>query len=79
MTRYCLHVHCDNYVAEDEEGLDLPSVEAAKGEAVKGIRSILCDELMRGMLDLKGHIEVADETGSVVETIKFEEAVQIVR
>jgi hypothetical protein len=66
-------------VAEDEEGLDLPSVDAAKEEALKGIRSILCEELMHGKLDLKGHIDVADETGSVVETIKFEDAVQIVR
>ncbi len=79
MTRYRLHIHCDDCIAEDREGLDRPSIENAKEEAVKGIRSILCEELMEGKLDLRGHIDVADETGAVVETVHFEDAVQIIR
>ncbi len=79
MTIFRLHIHCDDCVAVDDDGLDRPDVEAAKEEALKGIRSILCEELMHGKLDLRGHIEVADETGAVVETVRFEDAVQIER
>lgn len=79
MTHYRLHIHCDDCVAEDDDGLDRPSVEAAKEEALRGIRSILCEGLMHGKLDLRGRIDIADETGAVVETVEFEEAVQIVR
>ena len=59
--------------------MNRPSAEAAREEATKGIRSMLCEKLMRGNLDLRSHIDVADETGSVVVTIKFDDAVQIVR
>jgi hypothetical protein len=77
--RYRLHIHCEQCFAEDEEGVNLPSLEAARQEAVRGVRSILCDELMRGELNLRGHIDVLDEAGTLVDTIKFEDAIRIVR
>lgn len=78
MARYHLHIHCDDRVAEDEDGIEFPNLEAAKAEALKGARSILADDLMRGRVDLRGRIDVADDTGSVVETVRFEDAVEIV-
>jgi len=77
--RYRFHIRCETCSAEDEEGLDLLDIETARKEAVRGVRSILCDELLRGELDLRGSIDVADESGSIVESIKFEDAIRIVR
>jgi hypothetical protein len=34
---------------------------------------------MRGELNLRGRIDISDEAGTLVETIKFEDAVRIVR
>lgn len=78
MARYHLHIYCDDSFAEDQEGIECPNLEAAKAEAMKGARSILADDLMQGRVDLRGRIDVADDTGSVVETIRFEDAVEIV-
>lgn len=78
MARYHLHVHCDDRVAEDEDGIECFNLEAAREEALKGARSILADDMMRGQIDLRGRIDIADDTDSVVETIRFEDAVKIV-
>ena len=77
--RFYLNLCMGGKFAEDPEGLDLPSVDAARQEAIKGARSILADDIRCGKLDLNQCIEVADETGAVVTSVRFAETVEIVR
>lgn len=78
MPRYHLHQRTPELLAEDEEGLELPSPEAAKVEAIKGIRDILAAEVLKGRLPLKGQIEIVEEeTGSTVAVIDFKDVVEI--
>lgn len=79
MPRYFFHVRNSIGNAEDEEGRDLSSLEEARREAVKGIRSIISDEVKQGLIDLRGEITVTDEDGAAVLKLRFEEAVELRR
>jgi hypothetical protein len=61
----------------DEEGRELPDTDAVEKEALKGIRSIICDEVGKGLLDLTGKVVVRDADGADVMTIHFHESVTI--
>lgn len=73
-TRYFFHVHNGVGIAEDGQGQELPDLARARQEAIKGIRSIMSDEVLKGRIDLRGWIEIVDATAAVVLTVPFEEA-----
>lgn len=79
MPRYFFHIRNGSGVAEDEEGRELPSAEIARNEAIKGVRSIISDEVKQGLVDLRGEIRVTDETGAAVLLLHFDEAVEVFR
>ena len=76
MPRFFFHVY-DDLVATDEEGLELPGLKEALIKAERGARELAADEVMRGTLHLDHRIEVADESGSVVATVKFQDLVRV--
>jgi hypothetical protein len=47
----------------DDEGAELPDAAAARLNALHAIRSILAEEVRRGRIDLRGRIEVREESG----------------
>ena len=63
--------------AADEEGLDLSSEKDARVQAIRGARSLLSAEVLEGMLDLNGQIEVTDERNDEVMTIRFRDVVRV--
>jgi hypothetical protein len=77
MARFFFHLKESNSVVRDEEGRELPDLSAAHAVAVMSARSILCDELMTGRISLDGAIEVQDERGAPLETVRFSDAVKI--
>ena len=77
MPLYRFNIHNGNGLTEDEEGRDLPDDESAPAEAISGIRSILAEDILTGMLDLEGRIEVLDEAGRLSMTIPFTDAVTV--
>jgi hypothetical protein len=78
MARYHFHVHECGTVIDDEEGLERPNLESVRHEALISAREIMSNEVKNGKLCLSCHIEVQDETGQVVLTLPFKEAVQVV-
>ena len=62
---FFLNIRDSNGLAQDEEGLDLLSVDAARQKAIEGIRSLLWDDVRHGRLDLNGRIEVIDQQAEV--------------
>ena len=48
MPRFFFHVHEAFGSTLDEDGRELPNLETARSEAVKGVRSILSAELADG-------------------------------
>lgn len=79
MPRYRLHVINSVGFAEDTEGQTLADLAAARAEAVKGIRSLLADELKDGAINLGGRVNVVDDGDRVLLTVPFDEAFAIIR
>ena len=77
MPHYRFNLCNGNGLTVDEEGRELADEAAVREEAVKGIRSILCEDLLAGTLDLRGRIEVLDEAGKLYLTVPFADAVVV--
>ena len=67
MPRYFFHVRDkDGDISRDEEGQDLPDLEAARAEAVSANREMLGERLLHGGSLNHRQIEIADENGKVL-------------
>ena len=74
MARYFFHVRSgDNVVSRDQEGQELPDLEAARAEAVNSNREMLGERLLHGGNLGPRQIEIADESGKLLATISAEE------
>jgi hypothetical protein len=69
MPRYYFHVREGSTLSRDEEGQELPDAEAARREAISAAREILGDKLLHGGSLNSRTVEIADETGHVVDEI----------
>ena len=78
MAHYFFNI-VDGVRIDDEEGQELPDLEAARAEAVKSARSIMADAIWTGRLPLDEEIEIADQKGQVLAIVAFAEAVYITR
>ena len=77
MPRYYFNICNGNGFIEDEEGQELPDLEAARAEAIRNARSIMASDVQRGMLDLSSFIEIEDASNQLVHTLGFEDAVDL--
>lgn len=69
MPLYYFHVREGAELSRDVEGQNLPDAEAARREAISTAREILGEKLLHGgSLDHRT-IEIADETGRVVDVV----------
>jgi hypothetical protein len=75
--RYFFHLH-DDIEAHDEEGRELPDIEAARRSALAEIRQVAAESVHEGPLNLGHYVEVEDESGTRVLKITFGEAVTVV-
>ena len=77
MARFFFHLHECGKTLIDEEGRELPDLEAARFRAMQGARDLMCGEIEQGRLCLGCSIEVTDESGASVLTLAFRDAVRI--
>jgi len=75
--RFYFHICNGNGFTEDREGKDLSNEEAARNEAILGLRDSGAGELRRGEMNLGSFIEVEDETHRLVMTVNFSDAVRV--
>jgi len=75
--RFYFHICNGKGFTEDEQGQELPNEEAARIEAIRGLRDISASELMRGEMNLGSFIEVEDETHRLIMTVDFIDAVRV--
>jgi hypothetical protein len=76
MPRYFFNLYND-LTALDEEGKDFPDLATAMDHGIMETRTMICESVGNGHIDLNHRIEIADESGAVVETIRFGDAVLI--
>ena len=74
---YYLHLRSDTELIHDPEDIDLVDLDAARRECILNIRSLVADDALTGIIDLASEIDVEDENGRPVLTVRFDEAVQV--
>ena len=67
----------NNVSVEDREGKELPDVETAREQAITHARGIMSEDVKDGRLVLRDEIDVIDESGVRLLTVRFGEAVEI--
>ena len=77
MARYHFNIRNGHGYTADDEGQDLASDDEARLYAITGARSLLSAEVLEGMLDLNGQIEVTDGGNAPIMAVRFAEAVNV--
>jgi hypothetical protein len=77
MPRFYFHVQNSHDFVRDEEGIDLADEAAARAMAMDSIRSMIAEEVRKGVIDLDGFIEVLDHGAVQLTKIDFPEAFTI--
>jgi hypothetical protein len=77
MPRFYFNLADDVFVA-DEEGRELPHLEAARKEAAKYARDMSAATILeQGKINLHHRIDVVDEAGETVLKVEFADVVKI--
>lgn len=77
MVRFFFHTRNGVGDTRDDEGIEVTDENAAYQIAIENIRSIVAEEAKAGLLDLEGHIDVADADGRLMLLVSFTEAFDI--
>lgn len=77
--RYYFDVENGHGLVRDEEGREFAHLEVARAEALRGVRSLIAEDVLAGRVDLRGRLDVRHGDGSIIFTISFAEAVEILR
>jgi hypothetical protein len=77
MARFYLNLCNGTGFVEDEEGVELPDLEAARAKAVEGLRDIVAGEIRQGELNMGAFISIEDEARRAVGQVSFSEAVRV--
>jgi hypothetical protein len=74
MPRFFVHIKERDHLLLDEDGVDLPTVEDARAQALGAARQLWTDAIRGGTdVDVDGFV-ITDETGREVVTVPIEEA-----
>jgi len=73
MPRFHINFRNGDEIAQDREGTELPSLEAAKELAMNSARELLADSVKTGSKSLLRAVIVADEDGRELLTIPSKE------
>ena len=77
MARYYFHIRDGDRLIRDDEGIELPSLEAARAEAILVTREAVRLATLRGeRIGMHGVFEIADQSGQTVLTLGFETALR---
>jgi hypothetical protein len=73
-------LHLRDHVDElyDPDGLELADLDAVKKAVLEAARDLMAGDLRRGIIDLRYRIDAEDAEGSVVFSLPFQHAVNII-
>ena len=79
MARYFLHLRDGTDEILDPEGREFANMEAVRRAVLEGARDVLGNEIKSGgVMDLRYRIDAEDESGTVVYSLPFRHAVNII-
>ncbi len=77
MALYFFHLRDGIDVLLDPEGRELAGVDEVAGAALLEARSIIAEDAREGRIALDQHIDVVDQSGSLVHRLRFADAIEI--
>jgi hypothetical protein len=77
MPRYYFHIRSHGALAEDPEGAELPSLDAAHDEAVQAAREILADKVLSDDIIDGQSFEITAEDGTVLGAVPFRSVLRL--
>jgi uncharacterized protein DUF6894 len=78
MPLFYFHIHEDGNILHDEEGSEILDVQAAREEAIEGIRQIISAAVLTGNpLRLEREMHVDDDAGHTLLRIMFRQVVDL--
>ena len=78
MGRYFFHLRDGSDQLLDPDGVELPGDAEAKARAIAAARDTLSHEMKDGKIDLRYRIDVEDAEGTVLFSMPFEDAFEII-
>jgi hypothetical protein len=76
MPKYFFDGEVENAFVEDEEGIDLPDLEAVKRLAIISARELLSDAAKKGLDVTDRKFKVRSEGGDIVHILNFKDALR---
>ena len=74
MPRFYRHMQHGDQLIEDPEGIELPDLDAARTDALRGVRGLLAEAIQKGTDDLlEDVVIITDEAGQELMRIPFSE------
>ncbi|WP_380070842.1 DUF6894 family protein [Dankookia sp. GCM10030260] len=75
MPRFFFHSRTDTALAEDPEGAEFPTLEAARTEAIASLRQLTADALRQNLPARNHHIDICDAAGRLLATVSAQDAI----
>lgn len=77
MSLFFFHLRDGTDTLIDEEGAELPNAEEARESALLHARSIISHDALQGRINLDQRIDVLDEAGALICSLRFADAVKL--
>ena len=77
MTRYYMHLRDGTEQILDPEGLEFANVEALRKAVLIAARDLMTGDIREGVLDFRFRIDAEDESGEIVYSLPFKQAVNV--
>lgn len=77
MAKFYFHSRNANEFIEDDWGVDLPDLEAARKEAMRAAREIIAEQLLNDRAIPDEAFEIVDANGSVLAYIPLKAAIRM--
>ena len=78
MARYFMHLRDGSEEVLDPEGRDYPSLDALRNAVLAAARDLMAGDVKAGAIDFRFRIDAEDENGSIVYSLPFKDALQII-
>ena len=76
MPKYFFHIRGPIGFTEDEDGIELPDIEAARNEATKAARDIVRDAVLSHQKVSDNTIEIVGEAGAILLVYPVKDVIQ---
>ena len=78
MTRYFMNLRDGTEELLDPEGTDYESLDSLRAAVLATVRDLMSGDIRRGVIDFRFRIDAEDGDGTIVYTLPFKHAVNII-